>query len=259
MTRAIETRGPGFPHLRVGWPGLPLAAGITLRPASENVEGRDPALEALRSWAVGRFDGLIGATQVHGIRLFDAGGVRVPEADGSAGPFLLRVAGYDGFLANRPGLLLTVGAADCVPALLYAPQAGALALLHAGWRGIAAGILPAALERLAEAGVRPADVLAWWGPAIGPCCYPVGEEVIEALRATDAGPARDGWVRPGSDGPRVDLREALTRQATARGVARGAVTASDRCTSCAADLFHSHRREPTGGRMLAFAGLPRQD
>ncbi|HKY61434.1 MAG TPA: polyphenol oxidase family protein [Gemmatimonadota bacterium] len=259
MTRAVEARGPGFPHLEVGWPGLPLAAGITLRPAAENGPGRDPALEGLRSWAAGRFDGLVGATQVHGARIFDVDGVRVPETAGSAGPFVLRVAGYDGLLTNRPGRLLTVGAADCVPALLYAPRAGVVALLHAGWRGIAAGILPAALERLSEAGARPADVLAWWGPAVGPCCYPVGEEVVEALRATEAGPEADGWVRRGPGGPRVDLREALTSQAAARGIPRGAVTASSRCTSCAADLFFSHRRDPSGGRMLAFAGLPRPD
>ena len=257
MTHAIETPGSGFPHLAVEWPGLPLVAGITLRPAGENRQVRDPALESLRSWAAGRFEGLVGATQVHGIRIFDIGGVRVPEPEGPAGPFLLRVAGYDGFLADRPGLLLTVGAADCVPALLYAPRAGALALLHAGWRGIAAGIVPAALERLSEAGVRPADVLAWWGPAIGPCCYPVGEEVVEALRATDAGPESDGWVRRGPGRPRVDLRKVMTRQASARGVPPSAVTASDRCTSCAAELFFSHRRDPSGGRMLAFAGLPR--
>lgn len=257
MTRAVEAPGHGFPHLEVGWPGLPLVGGITLRAAAEEGGRRGPALESLRSWAAGRFDGLVGASQVHGCRIFDTGGVRVPDADRRAGPFLLRVAGYDGFLAERPGLLLTVGAADCVPALLYAPRPGVLALLHAGWRGIAAGIVPAALERLSEAGVRPAEVLAWWGPAVGPCCYPVGEEVVEALRATEAGPEPDGWVRRGPDGPRVDLREALTRQAVARGVPLEAVTASDRCTSCAADLFFSHRRDPSGGRMLAFAGLPR--
>ena len=61
-----------------------------------------------------------------------------------------------------------------------------------------------------------ADVLAWWGPAIGPCCYPVGEDVVEALRSTEAGPEPDGWVRRGPDGARVDLREALNRQARRR-------------------------------------------
>ena len=58
-------------------------------------------------------------------------------------------------------------------------------------------------------------------------------------------------------GPRVDLRRALTLQAVARGVPEIALTVSERCTSCASDLFFSHRRDPSGGRMLAFAGLPR--
>lgn len=258
MTGAVEAPGRGFPHLEVAWAGHPLVAGVTLRSAGDGGRGRrDPALEALRSWARGRFEGLVGGLQAHGARIYDTRGLRVPGADGPGGPFLLRVAGYDGFTADRPGLLLTVGVADCVPALLYGPGAGVVALLHAGWRGIAAGILPAALDRLLEAGVRPTDVLAWWGPAVGPCCYPVGEEVVEALRATEAGPETDAWVHRGPDGPRVDLRQALTRQAVARGVPESAVTASDRCTSCAADLFFSHRRDPNGGRMLAFAGLPR--
>lgn len=257
MTRAVETRARGFPHLETGWPGHPLVAGITLRTAGDGGRGgRDPALEGLRSWAAGRFEGLVGGLQVHGARLYDTRGLTVPGTDAADGPFLLRVAGVDGILADRPGLLLTVGVADCVPALLYAPRAGVLALLHAGWRGIAAGIVPAALERFSEAGVRPADILAWWGPAIGPCCYPVGEEVVEALKATEAGPEPDGWVHPGPHGSRVDLRAALSRQAEARGVPGSAITASDLCTSCASDLFYSYRRDPTGGRMLAFAGLP---
>lgn len=256
MNGAVEAPARDFPQLDVRWPGLPLEGGITLRRAAEIGGGRDPALDAVRSWATGRFDGVVGATQIHGTRLFDCGGIRVPEADGRVGPFLVRVAGYDGFLADRPGLLLTVAVADCVPALLYAPGAGVLALLHAGWRGIAAGILPAALERLSEAGVRATDLLAWWGPAIGPCCYPVEEEVVEALGEAAAGPDPDGWIRRGPDGARVDLRQVLTRQAEARGVPGSAITASERCTSCAPDLFFSHRREPSGGRMLAFAGLP---
>ena len=122
-------------------------AGITLRSAGEGGRGgRDPALEALRSWAAERFEGLVGGLQVHGARLYHTGGLVVPGSGGPGGPFLLRVAGYDGFLADRPGLLLTVGVADCVPALLYAPRAGVLALLHAGWRGAAAGIVPASVN-----------------------------------------------------------------------------------------------------------------
>ncbi len=256
----MESRGSGdgFFHLDLAWPGQALRAGITLRAASVASDGgRDSALEALRSWAAGRFDGLVGGSQVHGSRIYETDGVRVPESTPREGPFLLRLTGYDGFLARRPGTLLTVSVADCVPALLYAPGADTVALVHAGWRGIAAGIVPAALARMREFGIRPDSVLAWWGPAVGPCCYPVGEEVVEAIRSSDAGPVTDGWVRRSPEGPRVDLREALSRQAEAQGVPRSSITVSPYCTSCAAELFFSHRREPTGDRMHAFAGIPR--
>ncbi len=260
MTRAVESLGDGFPRLDLVWPGLALRAGITLRAAAAGSDGRkDSALEALRAWATGRFDGLVGGTQVHGSRIFDTQGVRVPESTPRECPFLLRVGRYDGFLAWGPGTLLTVGVADCVPALLYAPEAEAVALVHAGWRGIAAGIVPEALARMEAVGIRPQSVLAWWGPAVAQCCYPVGEEVVEAIRSSEAGPATDGWVRGSPAGPRVDLREALSRQAEARGVPRSSISVSCYCTSCAAELFFSHRREPSGGRMLAFAGVPLAD
>lgn len=257
MSRAVESPGEGFPHLGVAWPGHALRAGITTRAASPARGGdRDPALESLRGWATGRFDGLMGSAQVHGVRICDADAVAVPETVPRAGPYLLHLTGYDGFLSRRPGTLLTVGVADCVPALLYAPGTAAVVLLHAGWRGVAAGILPAALDRLEAAGVRPRAVLAWWGPAVGRCCYPVGEEVVEAIRATEAGRATEAWLERTPDGARVDLREALSRQAQARGVPRASITVSPHCTSCSGGLFFSHRREPSGGRMLAFAGMP---
>ncbi|MGH7564920.1 MAG: polyphenol oxidase family protein [Gemmatimonadota bacterium] len=260
MSRAVESLGDGFPCLDLAWPGRALRAGITLRAAAEGSEARrDPALEALRSWAAGRFDGLVGGTQVHGSRIYDTEGVRVPEPTPRDSPFLLRVGRYDGFLTRRPGTLLTVGVADCVPALLYAPGEEAVALLHAGWRGVAAGIVPAALARMEGVGIRLETVLAWWGPAVAPCCYPVGEEVVEAIRSSDAGPAVDGWVHRSPEGPRVDLRAALSRQAEARGVPRSSISVSPHCTSCAAELFFSHRREPSGARMLAFAGIPLPD
>ena len=79
MTGAVEAPGRGFPHLEVTWPGQPIVAGITLRSAGEGGRGgRDPALEALRSWAAGRFEGVVGGLQVHGPRLYDTGGVVVP-------------------------------------------------------------------------------------------------------------------------------------------------------------------------------------
>jgi hypothetical protein len=170
----------------------------------------------------------------------------------------VRVAGYDGFIASRPGVLLTVGIADCVPAFLAAPGRGAVALLHAGWRGVAGEIVPRAIAAFeGELGVPAGEIMAWWGPAIGPCCYPVGGEVVAALGATAAGARTEAWLEADGATARVDLRAALTLQAEAAGVRPGAISSSRLCTSCDRRL-HSYRRERGGGgRMLALAGYPR--
>jgi YfiH family protein len=267
----------GLPRLEHRGPGTPANGGavaaVTTRPLNFGRDTESPAREvwaahrALRRWAWPRFPLLVGATQVHGVRLFRADGLAVRE-EAPTGPAALRLSGYDGFLTATPGVLLTVGVADCVPAFLAAPAAGALALLHAGWRGVAGGILERAVAEMAAAYGSGADELVvWWGPAIGPCCYPVGEEVVEAIRATSAGPSTGEWVerrdesgaaghpRSGSRW-RVDLRAALTRQAVAAGVPAAAVSASRRCTSCDPAL-HSYRGAGGGGgRMLAIAGRP---
>jgi YfiH family protein len=218
------------------------------------------AYGALHAWAEDRFDVVVGGSQVHGARLFHADGVRVPEPDGRSGPAAVRVSGYDGFLASRPGVLLTVGVADCVPAFLAATGRPVVALLHAGWRGVAAGIVPRAVEAMArDYGVSAEEIRAWWGPAIGPCCYPVGREVVEALQATAAGTRREAWLsRDDGGGTRVDLRAALTVQAEAIGVGPSAIASSPLCTACDRRL-HSYRRERGGGgRMLALAGYAGQ-
>ncbi|MDX1662138.1 MAG: polyphenol oxidase family protein, partial [Gemmatimonadota bacterium] len=168
---------------------------------------------------------------------------------------------FDGFVTAEPGVLVTVGVADCVPALLWAPEHPAVALLHAGWRGVAAGIVPSAVrEMVSRYGIEPDGLRAWWGPAIGPCHYPVGEEVVDAIRETAAGPGTDSWVRRDAgngSGPRVDLRAALTRQAVAVGVPAKAIAASGDCTACEPDRYHSYRYEDGGGgRMVAYAGIP---
>ncbi|HUP01253.1 MAG TPA: polyphenol oxidase family protein [Gemmatimonadota bacterium] len=253
-----------MPRLALEWPDSDLVAGTTTRRLNFGRHTGDAAHlvsaahHALREWVAGRFDGVVGGEQVHGTRLFRADGIAVPESHPRSGPFFLKVAGTDGFLTATPGVLLTVGVADCVPAFLYAREPGAVALLHAGWRGVAASILSTALDALESAyGVRPSDCLAYWGPAIGGCCYPVGEEVVEAIHATSAGSRTERWLTGEAGRWRVDLRGALTAQAESCGVPVGATTASTLCTSCQEDVFHSYRRaRGAGGRMLAYAGRP---
>lgn len=262
---AEEVRvGGELPRIEVRVPGSRLAAGIGLRPLDFGRSTETPTREVesahrtLRDWAAGRFHTLVGGAQVHGARLFRVDGLAVPGDPDPPRPRSLRVEGYDGFLATEPGVLLTVGVADCVPALLHDPGSGALALVHAGWRGVAAGIVPRAIAALAEAGAGPETLVAWWGPAIGPCCYPVGEEVVEAIRSTAAGADEGAWVARDAGGPRVDLRAALSLQARAAGVRPEAIVSSPLCTVDEPDLLHSYRRESGGGgRMLAWAGVPR--
>jgi len=261
-TRVTERFAGGeLPRLEADLaPGL--TAAVTARPLDfgrhTDTPGREvsAAHRALGGWAADAgFSLIVGGSQVHGARLFLADGVRVPEPDGRQGPARVRVAGYDGFVTSRRKVLLSVGIADCVPAFLAAPERGAVALLHAGWRGVAAEIVPRAVTALeSELGVDPGGIRAWWGPAIGPCCYPVGAEVVEAIAATAAGARRESWSRGDGGAWRVDLRAALTAQAEAAGIQTAAIASARSCTSCD-DRFHSYRRAAGGGgRMLAVAG-----
>lgn len=255
----------GVPRLEVRWGSGSLVAGVTTSALNFGPHTDAPAREVteaqrrFRAWAADRFEGLVGASQMHGARLFRADGLSIPERGPRSGPYALRLSSYDGFLSRTPGILLTIGVADCVPVILHAPGAGAVALLHAGWRGVAGGILSAGLAAMErEYGVASPDVEAWWGPAIGPCCFAVGEEVVTAIRATAAGPSTEAWARREGGGLRVDLRAALTTQAQAAGVPVAGIASSSACTACD-PTYHSYRRaRGGGGRMLAFAGRPRE-
>ena len=158
----------------------------------------------------------------------------------------------DAAVAEAPGLLLGIETADCQPVLLVDPARRAVAAAHAGWRGTAAGVARAALDALVAGGTRPADVIAALGPNIGPCCYEVGPELVEAF-----GPGGGAFFRPGrGDRLMLDVRAANVAQLRAAGV--GAIHHVSDCTRCEADKYHSYRREgKEGGRMISFVGFAR--
>lgn len=161
------------------------------------------------------------------------------------GPAALRLAEpCDGHATDRPGLLLAVTVADCVPVFLVSPRARAVALLHAGWRGAAAGILERGLELLAaRAGTGPDELLAHLGPAICGACYEVGPEVFAAL----------GLAVPERPQP-LDLRAVLVARAVARGMDLAKISVSEHCTRCTGSGLFSHRGGD-GGRQIAFLGI----
>lgn len=161
----------------------------------------------------------------------------------------------DGLITRTPDLAITQRFADCTPILLYDPVQRACGIAHAGWQGTAARCAEAmVLTMQAEFGSRPADLLAGIGPAIGPCCYEVGPEVTEAIRASHRRP--DLLLRSGRrpDSSFLDLWQANAQQLADAGVQR--IEIGGLCTACNRDLFFSHRADKgCSGRFGAFIML----
>lgn len=183
--------------------------------------------------------------QVHGGELAFHSGPQEPSPFVEPGSEIPEV---DGHVVTEPGLAPLVFTADCLPVALRGP--GGVAMLHCGWRGLAAGIIAAGAEA-----VSATDAAI--GPGIGPCCYEVGPEVLDAFSALGAGiasPADGPKSRAGLDisaHRRLDLVEVARRLLLAAGVER--IEVAGLCTSCEPELFFSHRRD--AGRTGRQGGL----
>ncbi len=159
----------------------------------------------------------------------------VQDAAGALGP-------GDALISNQPDVVVGVRTADCVPILLADPVTGAVAAIHAGWRGSAAGIASAAVRSLSDRwNVQPGRLRAAIGPAIGVCCYEVGPEVASQFAIEVSKPVH------------LDLPAVNEKQLRDAGVAD--IWISGECTFCAKDRFYSFRRErEQAGRMTSFIG-----
>lgn len=172
-------------------------------------------------------------TQVHGIAAVDAEKcAKSVKADAS--------------FARQPGAVCVVMTADCLPVLFCDRAGSVVAAAHAGWRGLAGGVLEATVAAMAV----PADeILAWLGPAIGPSAFEVGDEVRAAFVAHDV--AADAAFVPHGPGKWLADIYALARlRLAAAGVT--AVSGGDRCTVSEADTFFSYRRDGVTGRMASL-------
>ena len=234
----IEADWPAPPGIRAGtttragggsrghWASLNLAAHVdddTAAVAANRARLRDALrLPAEPFWL----------EQVHGKRLVEAGDTGDRRADGS--------------WTRAPGVVCAVLTADCLPVLLCDRAGTRVAAVHGGWRGLAAGVIGAAVEALA---VVPADIMAWLGPAIGPDAFEVGAEVRSAFLAVDAG--HEGDFRPGADGRWLaDLYGIARRQLLGLGVS--GIYGGGYCTFRDAGRFYSYRRDGTTGRMASL-------
>lgn len=161
----------------------------------------------------------------------------------------------DVIVLRRPGVLGAVRGADCPLALLVESDARALALVHSGWRGTVAGVVPRAIEALVEvAGADPARLLVGMAPSICGACYEVGEEVAAAVEShVPKGASFLAATRPGH--ATLDLRGAITAQLEAAGVHPSNVHAHPDCTYENASAWHSYRRDGhAAGRHVLMAG-----
>ncbi len=172
---------------------------------------------------------LASARQIHGAKVLEHG-------EGSDG--WTRHAGADGHLTVARGVACAVTVADCVPVFIAHPS-GAVALLHAGWRGTAARIVEKGIGRLVDLGFDAADLRVHLGPAICGRCYQVGPDVFEQLT---------GWQTIRNRN--VDLRALLAEQAKESGVRQ--LSASPHCTRCDNDRFFSHRAGDAGRQVAVI-------
>ncbi len=168
-------------------------------------------------------DRISAARQVHGaeLRFHDAAAPATPEADGQ--------------VITKPGTIGLVYVADCLPVAVAGPDG--VAILHCGWRGLAAGIVArgAAAVSATEAAI---------GPGIGPCCYEVGDEVLGAFHGLGSGVA---------SGRMLDLPEVARRLLRDSGVET--IESAGLCTCCEEELFFSHRRDAGPGRQAGLAWI----
>jgi YfiH family protein len=199
--------------------------GAVFGTAAEGDARVDNAARAVFSEALGIGDDWAFVSQVHGARVVEA-----------------RRAGHlgeaDAIFTTRPGLPVAVGTADCVPIIMEGP--GVVAVVHAGWRGLVAGIVSAAMAAVSAAGGRLEAAAI--GPCIGSCCYEVGDEVADHF---------SGYVRRTTWGTTsIDLAAAVADQ-----LAPLEVWISNDCTYTSERLF-SYRRDRTTKRQTSVAWLP---
>jgi YfiH family protein len=236
----VPVAGPIPRHEVPGWRDrFGVTAGITGRGFDLGLWSSQPVGEVMNRWLAFRremnqFHVIALGNQVHGAELMRL----------DAGRGWIYMDGIDGWISTTPGVLLTVTVADCVPVYVVAPRRG-VALLHAGWRGIARGILGKGVEQLKGAtGASLDDLVIHCGIGICGDCYEVGSEVLQGcgVAAVGAGP----W--------HLDLRSRLVEMAQELGIRE--ITTSSLCSAHDNGSFYSHRASRgQDGRMVAYLGI----
>jgi purine-nucleoside/S-methyl-5'-thioadenosine phosphorylase / adenosine deaminase len=228
VVHAITTRQGGISEGRCESLNVSYSVGDPTENVDENLSRVAEAIGSER-------EDLFAAYQIHGRN------VTVVDEDSAPRPRC------DILITRSPAKTLMLRYADCTPVLLADTKQRAIGAVHAGWRGSAVRAAAAAVEAMVEAfGSSPRDIVAGIGPAIGPCCYTVGDDVRSAF-ADRSSLFRDG---------KLDLWEANRGALMEAGLPKEQIEVAGICTQCHADQFFSHRAN--GGRPAGrFAGLIR--
>lgn len=226
---------------RLNWPDV--TGGFVGRCVAE--EREETISRALESMNGGRV--LVQAEQIHGGEVARVGGEML------AGDAPVLLPGVDALVTDDPRAALTIYVADCLAVYLAAPEARAVGLAHAGWRGLVANIPGALVETLCEvAGDSPEDLRAALSPCIRSCCFEVGEEV--AVQFDDIA----GAVDRSRERPHVDMIAVAEAQLGKAGVRAERIEVMDGCTRCDPERFASYRWDPERcGRNVALIGIAR--
>lgn len=237
---ARELAAAGLDWIVPDWPVPPNVCALsTTRNTSARREARgdsggDPLFDELARWIPAP---PIWLRQVHGAAVHDAD---APEAS-------LERPRADGVVARRIGRVCAIESADCLPILFASSDGAVVAAAHAGWRGLAAGVIEATLAAMHA---PPSGVMAWLGPCIGARVYEVGRDVLDAQCAADPG-AAECFVPRTSGKWLADLRALAVRRLSRAGVRT--LAGVERCTFSEDPVFYSYRRDGArAGRMASL-------
>ena len=181
--------------------------------------------------------------QVHGIEVFSATLRSEPDRPCA-----------DAIFTTTPSLSVGIVTADCVPILVAAEDGSAVAAIHAGWRGLAAGVIEAGMQAMSAAVAKGVDLVAAVGPAARGCCYEVDDPVRMALSESYSEDLGEALAAGRPDHYQLDLPRLATRILTRNGVDRSRIGIQHRvCTICSPDRFESYRRDGiSAGRLTHF-------
>jgi YfiH family protein len=231
------------PHLQ--------SAGVAgmITPHSVNARNDLELTRWLQEWGFPSDFAVAQVDQVHGAAV-----ARVSSGE-------LAVRDADGLWSDSSNVILTVKAADCAPVWLADMSSSRFALAHAGWRGVAAGIVASVVEALRGQGTNVEELTVAIGPHLQSCCFEVGPEVARHFARIEGavlGPERLVVERRRSDSVALDLGAAIRAQLHALGVRSEQIFAATACTRCHPETLHSYRRNGSGGPLMAAIAVRRE-